>query len=497
LPAVAGVDSSTQSCKVELRDADDGTLLGSGSAPHPPAFGPRSEQDPQAWWQALRTAFGAALADSGGDAGAVIALAVDAQCHGLVAVDAAGRVIRPAKLWNDTTSAPQLERLRERIGAAEWVKAVGSLPTAAFTLSKVAWLAEVEPDNFGRLARILLPHDWLTWTLTGRAVTDRSEASGTGYYSGAEGRYRTDFLDLVAPGRDWDDAVPEVLRPAEPAGTILPDVAAELGLSPHVLVGPGGGDQHAAAVGLGITPSDVVYTFGTSGVVYTTSRNPVFDGNGIVDGVADMTGGYLPLVSTLNAARVTDTFARLLGVDHAGLAELALAAPAGGPVLAAFLDGERKPNRPGARGVLAGLTSATTREELARSAFEGVILGLLTGEAHLNAAGVATSGRLIATGGGARSPAYTQLLADAGGREVLLAEVAEASARGACVQAAAVAAGRPIGEVLRAWAPPTRTAATPRPGSEERREALRERYRRLAAWDALDAPVADEGEPAS
>ena len=491
MSVVAGVDSSTQSCKVELRDAEDGSLLGSGSAPHPPAFGPRREQDPADWWSALRAAFAAALADGGVEAAAVSAIAVDAQCHGLVALDEDDAVIRPAKLWNDTTSAPQLARLAERIGPEAWINAVGSLPTAAFTLSKVAWLREMEPDNFARLHRILLPHDWLTWKLTGRAVTDRSEASGTGYYSTAESRYRTEFLELVDPDRDWARALPEVLAPGEAGGTLTSWAAAELGLSPHVLVGPGGGDQQAAAVGLGIAPTEVVYTFATSGVVFTTARQPVFDLEGIVDGVADMTGGYLPLVSTLNAARVTDLFATLLGVDHAGLAELALQAAAGsGPVLAAYLDGERKPNRPGAHGVLAGLTSATTREQMARAAFEGVILGLLVGESRLNRAGVDTSGRLIATGGGARSAAYTQLLADLTGREVLLADAPEASARGACVQAAAVAAGRPIRDVLHAWAPPTTSAATPRPGSETARDGIRERYKQVAAWDALDGESA-------
>ena len=226
----------------------------------------------------------------------------------------------------------------------------------------------------------------------------------------------------------------------------------------------------------------MVYTFATSGVVFTTSREPVFDLNGMVDGVADMTGGYLPLVSTLNAARVTDTFARILGVDHDGLAKLALdAPPASSLVLAAFLDGERKPNRPGARGILAGLTAATTREDLARAAVEGVILGLLSGEAHLNAAGVDTSGRLIATGGGARSQAYTQLLADLTGREVFVADAPEASARGACVQAAAVASGQPIQDVLRAWTPATRVVATPRPGTEAAAGKLRRGRPRLKA----------------
>ncbi|MBK6017472.1 xylulokinase [Streptomyces sp. MBT53] len=492
MPVVAGVDSSTQSCKVELRDLHDGSLLGSGSAPHPPAFPPSSEQDPAAWWTALRTALATARNDAGVSGADIAAISVDGQCHGLVALDAADHVVRPAKLWNDTTSAPQLDRLKRRIGAPEWIRAVGSLPTAAFTLSKIAWLAEHEPANYRRLRRVLLPHDWLTWKLSGRYVTDRSEASGTGYYSAAQSRYLPEILAHVDPERDWTDALPEVMDASTAVGTVSDPARTELGLAPGALVGPGGGDQHAAALGLGIAPGDVVYTFGTSGVVFTTSASPVFDLDGIVDGVADMTDGYLPLVSTLNAARVTDTFARVLGVDHQGLSDLALAATrTAGPVLVAYLDGERKPNRPGAQGILAGLTSETSREDIARAAFEGVVLGLVSGERHLNSAGVATGGRLIATGGGARSAAYTQLLADLTGREVLVADAPEASARGACVQAAAVASGRAVGDVLREWAPATRPVAAPRPGSHGEREAA---YTVLAAWDALDTDTAGSGE---
>ncbi|MFJ2829395.1 xylulokinase [Streptomyces sp. NPDC087263] len=484
MPVVAGVDSSTQSCKVEIRDLYDGSLLGSGNAAHPPAFPPSSEQDPAAWWAALKAALAAARIDAGVSTGDIAAIAVDGQCHGLVALDAADQVVRPAKLWNDTTSAPQLERLKRLIGAPEWIRAVGSLPTAAFTLSKIAWLAENEPANYQKLRRVLLPHDWLTWKLSGVYATDRSEASGTGYYSAAESRYLPELLAHIDAERDWADALPEVMDASTAVGTVTEAARAELDLPAGTLVGPGGGDQHAAALGLGIVPGDVVYTFGTSGVVFTTSETPVFDLNGIVDGVADMTDGYLPLVSTLNATRVTDTFARILGVDHQGLAELALAAfSTVGPVLVAYLDGERKPNRPGAQGILAGLTSATSREDIARAAYEGVILGLVSGERHLNAAGVATGGRLIATGGGARSTAYTQLLADLTGREVFVADAPEASARGACVQAAAIASKRAVRDVLREWAPVTRPVAAPRPGSRSAREAV---YTVLAGWDALD-----------
>ncbi|MDT7684298.1 MAG: xylulokinase [Pseudonocardiales bacterium] len=490
MAVVAGVDSSTQSCKVELRDLDTALLLGSGTAAHPPAFGPCSEQHPADWWEAFELAFARAVEAAEVRGTDIAAISVAAQCHGLVPLDADGTVIRPAKLWNDTTSAPQLDRLRERIGPETWIKAVGSLPTSAFTLSKLAWFAETEPEGFARLSRICLPHDWLTLRLSGRHVTDRSEASGTGYYSSAQGGYLRDFLALVDDSRDWAATVPDVLGPDDAAGTITLPVAERLGLRPDVLVTAGGGDQHASALGLAVEPGDVVFAIGTSGVVFTATREPVFDLTGMVDGVADMSGGYLPLVSTLNAARVTDWMARTLGVDQAQLAGMALAADPGRvPTMAAFLDGERKPNRPTAAGLLAGFTSATTREDLARAAHDGVVLGLLRGEAWLNAAGIPTGGRLLLTGGGARSLAYRQILADLTGREVLVADPTDAdetTARGAAVQAAAVATGVPIRKLQRAWAPPTQAVAQPRPGTEGVRADLLGRYRTLADWTAFD-----------
>jgi xylulokinase len=199
---VAGVDSSTQSCKVELRLVEDGTLVGSGSAPHPPATPPASEQDPYAWWEAFRAAFTRAMSSSSAPPGVVRAISVAAQCHGLVVLDDEDRVIRPAKLWNDTTSAPELTSLRSAIGDQAMVRRIGSLPTAAFTLSKIAWLAAHEPENFARIRRIMLPHDYLTFRLTGRAVTDRSEASGTAYFDAAADEYVVEYLERIAH-RDW------------------------------------------------------------------------------------------------------------------------------------------------------------------------------------------------------------------------------------------------------------------------------------------------------
>ncbi len=461
---VAGVDSSTQSCKVELRDARNGELLATGSAPHKSTAPPVSEQDPEMWWVAFVRAFRNALEAARASAEQVVALAVGAQCHGLVVLDTENRVIRPAKLWNDTTSAPQMGILLESIGAEEFIRSTGSLPTAAFTISKLAWLRQHEPENYRRIRRILLPHDYLNWRLTGEYVTDRSEASGTGYFDADAMTYLDSHLARIDPDRDFSGMLPEVRGPEEAAGTVIAPAREALGLRKGTPVSIGGGDQHISALGLGIKPGDVVYSFGTSGVVLTTHPDPVRDRHGIIDGVADCTGGYLPLVSTLNSAKVIATFAEILGTDFAELSRLALTAnpDTTGPSLAAFLDGERKPNRPHATGVLAGLTTATTREEVARAAFEGVILGLVNGQAQFESLGLATGGRTLAIGGGARSPAMSQLLADVLRTDVLFADAPEAVARGAAVQASALMTSTPVAERAREWAPPTDLAASPR-----------------------------------
>src|SRR5262245_47001468 len=287
----------------------------------------------------------------------------------MVVLDAAGEVVRPAKLWNDTESAPDAAALVERLGAEAWSEAVGLVPVASYTVTKLAWLRRCEPSAWGRLARVLLPHDWLNLRCTGFAATDRGDASGTGYWSPAAGEYRPDLLALVDPDRDWAACLPEVRGPAEPVGRLAGEAHDCFG---PALVGPGTGDNMAAALGLGLAPGDVAVSVGTSGTVFTVSDTPAADPEGLVSGFADATGRYLPLVCTLNAARVLDTVAALLGVDHDGLDELALAAPPGarGLTLVPYLDGERTPNRPDATGTLAGLRTSHGRPDLARAAVE-------------------------------------------------------------------------------------------------------------------------------
>jgi xylulokinase len=434
---VAGVDSSTQSTKVQVRDLDTGVVVATGSAPHPPTTPPRSEQAPQAWWGAFESAFAAAGTPT------IEAISVTAQQHGLVALDPEREVIRPAKLWNDTESAPDADWLVRQLagGTDDWAAAVGSVPVAAFTITKLSWLHRSEPDHWARLAHVLLPHDWMTFRLSGALVTDRGDASGTGYWSPASGEYRWDLLAIVDRDRDWSDAVPKVLGPVEAAGEWN-----------GVVVGPGTGDNMATALGLGLRPGDAVVSVGTSGTVFARADAPTHDGTGAVAGFADATGAYLPLVCTLNAAKVLDATARLLGCDHERFDELALSCPpgSGGMVLLPYFDGERVPNRPTATGQVAGLRSDVQPEQLARAAVEGVVCGLLDGLDALRTQGVA-AGRVLLVGGAARSRAVRQVLADLAGVPVVVPNVEEAAATGAAVQATAVLTGESTDEVAERW----------------------------------------------
>jgi len=434
---VAGVDSSTTATKVEVRELDRGRIVGRGSAPHPTTHPPRSEQDPGAWWAAFESAWQQAGAPD------VAAISVAGQQHGMVALDEHRRVIRPAKLWNDTESAADAKWLIAQLagGSQAWADACGVVPVASITITKLSWLHRSEPAAWERLAHVLLPHDWLTLQLTGRLATDRGDASGTGYWSAAAGTYRFDLLAMVDSDRDWTSAVPPVLGPHDVAGEWR-----------GAQVGPGTGDNMAGALGVGLRSGDVAVSIGTSGTVYAVSDTPTADPSGIVAGFADASGRYLPLVCTLNATKVTDAIARLLGTDHVGLDELALAAApgAGGLSLLPYLDGERSPNRPEATGVLSGLRSDVSREQLARAAVEGVVCGLLDGLDALSAF-APVGRRLLIVGGGAHSQAYRRALADLSGRAVLVPRGDQQVASGACVQAAAVVTGAEPADIADRW----------------------------------------------
>ena len=479
---VAGVDSSTQSTKVELRDVETGRVAATGRASHPPAEPPRSEQDPRHWWRALVEALGSC----GDRRREVAAVAVAGQQHGLVVLDADGEPLRPAKLWNDTTSALQAAALVERLGAEAWANACGSVPVASFTITKLAWLVEHEPRLAERVARIALPHDYLTLRLTGRHVTDRGDASGTGWYDTAAGRYRADLLELVGgrSGPEWMETLPEVLAFDAAAGRVTPSASAATGLPEGIPVGAGTGDNMAAALGTGLRPGDIAVSLGTSGTAYSVSAVPTHDATGAVAGFCDAAGGFLPLVCTLNATRVTDAAARWLGLDRGRFAAAALSAPAGagGAVMVPYLDGERTPNLPDATGSLYGLGFSTSPADLARAAHEGVVCGLLDGIDALAAVGASVGGRLHLVGGGARSPAFRQVTADCWGAPVRVLDAEEAVAAGACVQAAQHVGLSPRG-AAEAWNLGDGEDVAPAPGADA--AAVRDAYRRSARRPSL------------
>jgi xylulokinase len=420
---VAGIDSSTQSVKVVVRDAETGELVREARATHPDG----TEVHPRFWVEALDEATGGVLED-------VSALSIAGQQHGMVALDEGGDVVRPALLWNDTRSAPDaLDLIAELGGPEAWADAVGSVPVAAFTVTKARWMARVEPGNAERTARMMLPHDYLTWVLAGRpetAVTDRGEASGTGYWSPMTGEYRDDLLTLAL---GHVPAVPRVATPGEEVGRTSSGIA----------LGPGTGDNMGAALGLDARPGDVVVSLGTSGTAFAVSRTPARDASGFVAGFADATGHFLPLVCTLNAARVLTSTADLLGVDFDELAALALAAEpgSGGLTLLPYLDGERTPNLPDARGSLHGMTRANlTPQNLARAAIEGMFGGLADAVDALVGVGVEPE-RILLIGGAAANPAVGAVAATMFSAPIVVPAPGEYVADGAARQAAWVLSG--------------------------------------------------------
>jgi len=462
VPLVAGVDSSTQSVKVVVRDADTGALVRSGRAGHPDA----TECPPQVWWEALASACGADLLAG------VAAVGVAAQQHGMVALDDAGRAVRPALLWNDTRSADAaLALVAELGGPAAWAEAVGSVPVASFTVTKLRWLAEHEPAAAARVTAVVLPHDYLTARLAAgggspldHLTTDRGDASGTGYFDPVRSVYRTDLLAAAFGARP---AVPRVAAPAEVVGTT----------ADGALLAAGTGDNMAAALGVDARPGDVVVSLGTSGTVFAVSDTPTADASGTVAGFADATGRYLPLACTLNAARVLSAGAGLLGVDLDSFAALALAAPPGaaGLVLLPYLEGERTPNLPTARGSLHGLTRDNlTPATLARAVVEGMLAGLADALDALVGLGV-DARRVLLIGGAAASPAVRAVAPTVFSVPVLAPQPGEYVADGAARQAAWALGG---GAAPPPW---TGAAASALPG--EPVPAVRAAY--AAARDAL------------
>ncbi|AKZ54305.1 Xylulose kinase [Streptomyces ambofaciens ATCC 23877] len=452
-PLVVGVDTSTQSTKALVVDAATGQVVASGQAPHTVSSGAGRESDPRQWWEALREA----LAQCGDAAREAAAVSIGGQQHGLVTLDAQGDPVRPALLWNDVRSAPQARRLIDELGGPKtWAERTGSVPSASFTVTKWAWLAEHEPEAARAVKAVRLPHDYLTERLTGEGTTDRGDASGTGWWASGTESYDEDILARVG----LDPALlPRMVRPGEVAGTVRDGHG--LPFSKGTLVAAGTGDNAAAALGLGLRPGAPVMSLGTSGTVYAVSRRRPADPTGTVAGFADARGDWLPLACTLNCTLAVDRVAALLGLDREAVE------PGTDVTLLPYLDGERTPNLPHSSGLLHGLRHDTTAGQLLQAAYDGAVHSLLGALDLVLDSDADTSEPLLLIGGGARGTAWQQTVRRLSGRPVQIPEAKELVALGAAAQAAGLLTGEDAAAVARRW----NTAAGPVLDAVERDEA--------------------------
>ena len=435
-----GIDSGTQSTKALVVDARDGKVLGAASQAYDliPNLPPGAkEQHPHTWRDATAAAIRSALRQAKAVAAEVAAIGVSGQQHGFVPLDKAGEVIRPAKLWCDTSTTAECEEITEKIGGAKkTIKALGNAVLPGFTAPKILWLKNHEPKNFARLATILLPHDYLNFWLTGERVMEYGDASGTALLNVRSRRWANSVLDAIDP--ELAGKLPRLIASDEPAGRLQADTARALGLNPGVLVSAGGGDNMMGAIGTGNTrPGLVTASFGTSGTIYACADKPVIDPAGEIAAFCDSTNHWLPLLCTMNVTVATEMMRLDFGYTHEQFENKAAKIPAGanGLLLLPYLEGERTQNVPDGSGVMLGINPRTfSASHYCRAAMEGVTLGMNYGLRRLAELGVKTK-QIRATGGGAKSKLWRQIMADVFNAEVVTLKVSEGAAYGAALQA--------------------------------------------------------------
>lgn len=437
-----GIDCGTQGTKALLLDAHSGRVLGQGAATHRLIEGPngRREQEPSEWLAALAQSCRAVLDKAGVDGHEVRGIGVSGQQHGLVLLDERGDVLRPAKLWCDTESQAENQRLLDYLGGVEGsLRRLGVALAPGYTLSKLLWTRERHPHVFERIAHILLPHDYLNFWLTGCCCSEHGDASGTGYFDVRGRTWDVELLRHIDSTGRLAASVPALLTADEPVGTLRPEVARQLGLSDDVLVSSGGGDNMMGAIGTGnIQPGILTMSLGTSGTLYAWTDRPRIGSRPEIASFCASSGGWLSLICTMNLTNANALVRELLNIDLDSFSQLAAQAPIGaeGLTLLPFFNGERVPPLPEASASLLGMTSANmTRANLCRAVLEGTTFGLRRGLDLLRENGIRSDNiRLI--GGGAKSAVWRQLIADSMDMPVIGAEQNEAAALGAAIQAA-------------------------------------------------------------
>ncbi|MDP6306793.1 MAG: xylulokinase [Verrucomicrobiota bacterium] len=437
---VIGIDSGTQSTKALVVDANNGKVLGEGAKAHRLIGGlpaGAKEQHPADWIDATQAGIRAALKQARATAGEVRAIGVSGQQHGFVPLDKKGAVIRPAKLWCDTSTAAECDEIMTKLGGLKGsVKELGNAVLPGFTAGKILWLKKHEPKNFRRLATVLLPHDYLNFWLTGNAVMEYGDASGTALLNVRTRKWSRKTLKAIDAG--LEAKLPKLISSDQPAGTLRAATAKRLGLSTDVLVSAGGGDNMMGAIGTGNTrPGVVTASFGTSGTIYACAGKPVVDSKGEIAAFCDSTNRWLPLLCTMNVTVATELIRKDFKWTHAQYEAAARKAPAGsdGLLLLPYLEGERTPNVPDGTGVYFGVRAGTfTGKHFARATMEGVTLGMNYGLRRLEKLGVKPT-QIRATGGGANSKLWRQIMADIFDAQVVTLKVGEGAAYGAALQA--------------------------------------------------------------
>jgi len=437
----AGIDCGTQGTRVVIVNSEQGAIVGEGSAPHrlqSDADGTR-EQHASEWIDALVTAFHQAASDAGIDTQQITALSVSGQQHGFVALDEAGAVLHPVKLWCDTATDAQNSWLLQQLGGISGALAQpGLVPATGYTASKILWLKQQHPALWARLHTVLLPHDYLNFWLTGERVMEYGDASGTGLLDIRRRRWDRHTVDLIDPdGRLWQ-ALPPLAAAHDCIGTLQPEAAQRLGLRPAVRVATGGGDNMMAAIGSGnIAPGTVTLSLGTSGTLFACSDTPVIDEHGLIASFCSSTNRWLPLICTMNVTSATTLIQTLLAEDIAGFNQLLNQAEPGaeGIEMLPFFNGERTPPLPHAQASLHNLNAVNfTRANLCRAAVESATYGLRYGLDLFRQQGISAQ-EIRLTGGGSRSSGWRENVADVMNCPVVSLRIPETAALGAAIQA--------------------------------------------------------------
>jgi len=479
-----GIDCGTQSLKTVALDGDSGQILASASKPYGLIEGlpaGHAEQDPQIWWDALRETVGKVLSDLGSRKSEVGGIGISGQQHGFVPLDANHQVIRPAKLWCDTSTTAQCDEIRSKLGGREKTIALaGNDILPGFTAPKILWLKQNEPANFAKLAYVALPHDFLNLHLTGSLRMEFGDASGSALMDVRTRSWSRPVCDAI--DQDLFSKLPPLASSLEPVGTLLPALAEEWGLSSKVVVSAGGGDNMMAAIGTGNTkPGVVTASLGTSGTIFACCDKPVIDPQGEIAAFCDSADHWMPLLCTMNVTVATEAFRALFGWDHARMdAEISSVPPgADGLLFLPYLQGERTPNLPHGCGVLHGMTTSNlTPAHMARAAMEGVTLGMAYGLRRMESLGLKPT-EIRLTGGGSQSPAWRQILADVFGYPVVTMESAEGAALGAAIQALHAATPGSSLEALAERCSPVRGGSRLEPKRADFYASLLERQNKL------------------